>query len=194
LRVKAVIEENSIKDLKTELFNSKVEATIEFARVDNGVDGNKGASVSKVEQQYLMSDSATTVPDNTDSNWGSTYEQWSTGKYLWIRTKITYSDPTATPSTWVEYTAPYCDSSWKAAADGVLSLSERIDGVDELIEALQKEVDGAIETWYMAGDPNGLSRYPWYDSSLTTQDTEAEHEGDLYFDTDSGKSYRFFKQ
>lgn len=194
LRVKAVIAENSIKDQKTQLYNTTIEATIEFARVNSGVDGDKGASVSKIEQQYLMSDSATTVPDNTDSNWGSTYEQWTTGKYLWIRTKITYSDPTATPSTWVEYTAPYCDSSWQAAADGVLSLSERIDGVDELLEALQKEVDGAIETWYMAGDPNKLSRYPWYDSSLTVQDTEAEHEGDLYFDTDSGKSYRFFKQ
>jgi hypothetical protein len=107
---------------------------------------------------------------------------------LWIRTAITYSNDTT------EYTDPYCDSSWKAAADGVSQLSERIDGVDELIEALQKEIDGAIESWYLAGDPNKLSDYPWYDAALEEQDAEAEHEGDLYFDTESGKSYRFFKQ
>jgi hypothetical protein len=163
-----VIVEGSIEDLKTHLYNTTIEATIEFARVNSGIDGEKGASVSKVEQEFLLSDSSSTVPDPTDSRWGPTHEEWSTGKFLWIRTKVTYYDETRNPSTWVEYTAPYCDSSWKAAADGVLSLSERIDGVDELIEALQKEVDGAIETWYMAGDPNELSSYPWYDSSLTT--------------------------
>lgn len=190
LRVKAVIEANKIQDLKTKLYNSKIEATIEFARVDSGVDGDRGASVTKVEQQYLLTESSTIVPNASDSGWSTTHGEWSEGKYLWIRTAITYYDVNANPTTWTEYTAPYCDSSWKAAADGVLSLSERIDGVDELIEALQKEVDGAIETWYLEGDPTASGfENPW-----PSTDTNEEHIGDLYFDTKTGKSYRYFKQ
>lgn len=190
LRIKAVIEADKIQDQKTKLYNSKIETTIEFARVDSGIDGDKGASVTNVEQQYLMTESSTIVPDISDSGWATTHDEWSQGKYLWIRTAITYYDVNANPTTWIEYTAPYCDSSWKAAADGVLSLSERIDGVDELIEALQKEVDGAIETWYLDGDPTALGfENPW-----PSTDTNEEHIGDLYFDTETGKSYRYFKQ
>lgn len=188
LKIKAVIAADAIEDEKTKLKNSEIVATIEFARVDSGIDGGAGISVTKVETQYALTQNSIEAPSETDSAWKSTPDAWASGYYLWIRTKITYSNNK------IEYTIPYCDSSWKAAADGVLSLSERIDGVDNLIEALQNEVDGAIETWYMKGDPNKLTNYPWYDASLTTQDTEAEHEGDLYFDTDSGKSYRFFKQ
>jgi hypothetical protein len=163
--------------------NAKIEAIIEFARVDSGKAGDEGISVTSVKQQYLLTGSADNIPDKTDSGWDYTHEPWSTGKYLWIRTEITYSNGA------VEYTDPYCDSSWKAAADGVSQLSERIDGVDELIEALQKEVDGAIETWYLEGDPtvDGFVN-PW-----PSEDTNEEHVGDLYFDTKTGKSYRYFK-
>jgi hypothetical protein len=132
------------------------------------------------------------VPDKSNSNWSTTHEAWSDGKYLWIRTAITYYNP-VTDETTIEYTDPYCDSSWKAAADGVMTLKERIDNADKLIAQLEKEVDGAIETWFMEGNPNELENYPWYDINSENQDAPAEHEGDLYFDTTSGKSYRFFK-
>ena len=192
LKIRAVIFANSIVDEKTGLSNSSnIEATIEFAKVEtgaNGASGEDGISITNVQQQYLINKSSTTPPDKTDSGWSSSHGAWTEGSYLWIRTAITYSNGL------VEYTDPYCDSSWKAAADGVSKLSERIDGVDELIEALQKEVDGAIETWYLEGDPSKKEQRPWYDSSLEVQDSDAEHEGDLYFDTITGKSYRFLKQ
>ena len=192
LKIRAVIFANSIVDEKTGLSNSSnIEATIEFAKVEtgaNGASGEDGISITNVQQQYLINKSSTTPPDKTDSGWSSSHGAWTEGSYLWIRTAITYSNGL------VEYTDPYCDSSWKAAADGVSKLSERIDGVEELIEALQKEVDGAIETWYLEGDPSKKEQRPWYDSSLEVQDSDAEHEGDLYFDTITGKSYRFLKQ
>mgnify|MGYP003299960195 CR=1 FL=1 len=78
----------------------------------------------------MLTQSSTIVPDKTDSGWNTTHGEWQKGYYLWIRTAITYSNDK------IEYTEPYCDSSWQAAADGVLSLSERIDGVDELINSL----------------------------------------------------------
>lgn len=191
LKIRAVIIANSIVDDKTGLSNnSNIEATIEFAKVETGADGatgENGISVINVQQQYRINKSSTTPPDKTDPEWSSSHGAWEEGNYLWIRTVITYSNGT------VEYTDPYCDSGWKAAADGVSKLNERINGVDELIATLQKEVDGAIETWYMTGDPSKLEQRPWYDSSLEVQDTDAEHEGDLYFDTETGKSYRFLK-
>ena len=192
LKIRAVITAESIVDEKTGLGNSSnLEATIEFARIDTGADGaagSAGVSVTNVQQQYIITKSSTVVPDKTDSKWSTTHGAWTEGSYLWIRTAITYSNNTT------EYTDPYCDSSWKAAADGVSKLNERIDGVDKLIESLQSEVDGAIETWYMEGDPSKLAQRPWYDSSAETQDTDAEHEGDLYFDIETGKSYRFLNK
>ena len=191
LRIRAVIPANSITDAKTQLKNTEIEADIEFGRVDSGLDGSDGdagISVAKVEQQYILSDSDTVAPNETAKEWSPVNPSWEKGKYLWIRTKITYSNDV------VELTSPYCDNSWKVAADGVSSLEDRIDNADRLIVALQKEVDSAIETWYLKGNPNDLAQYPWYDASAEEQDTEAEHEGDLYFDTDTGKSYRFFKQ
>lgn len=185
IRVEAFVAEDGIEDSKTGLKNSEeIVATIEFALVTSGQDGGNGISVTNVEQQYITSASATIVPNKTDSGWSPANPTWKEGEYLWIRTKITYSNGK------IEYTDPYCDSSWKAAVDGVLQLNERINGVDDLIEALQKEVDGAIETWYLEGDPTATGFVnPW-----PADDTKDEHIGDLYFDTNTGKSYRYFKK
>lgn len=188
LRIRAVIPANSITDAKTELKNTEIEADIEFGRVDSGNDGDAGISVTKVEQQYILSSSSDEAPREDSADWSPVNPSWEKDKFLWIRTEITYSSGNT------ERTQPYCDSSWKVAADGISTLTDRIDQADALIATLQKEVDSAIETWYLKGNPNDLTNYPWYDANATEQDTEEEHEGDLYFDTVSGKSYRFFKQ
>lgn len=186
LKIRAVITAESIVDEKTGLGNSSnLEATIEFARIDTGADGaagSAGVSVTNVQQQYIITKSSTVVPDKTDSKWSTTHGAWTEGSYLWIRTAITYSNNTT------EYTDPYCDSSWKAAADGVSKLNERINGIDTLIEALQNEVDSVIETWYLPGNPTAQGfKNPW-------DDDDAYHIGDLYYDTDSGYSYRFLEK
>lgn len=186
LKIRAVITAESIVDEKTGLGNSSnLEATIEFARIDTGADGaagSAGISVTNVQQQYIITTSSTTVPDKTDSRWSTTHGAWTEGSYLWIRTAITYSNNTT------EYTDPYCDSSWKAAADGVSKLNERIDGVDSLIAALQNEVDSVIETWYLPGNPTAQGfKNPW-------EDADEYHIGDLYYDIDSGYSYRFLQK
>jgi flagellar biosynthesis chaperone FliJ len=48
-----------------------------------------------------------------------------------------------------------------------MTLEERIDNANKLIAQLEKEVDGAIETWFMEGDPNKLANYPWFDESAS---------------------------
>lgn len=63
-------------------------------------------------------------------------------------------------------------------------------GLTEQIGDLQDQVDGAIETWYAAGVPT-LGNYPASDWADET--TRANHVGDLYYDGDTGKAYRFMR-
>jgi hypothetical protein len=59
---------------------------------------------------------------------------------------------------------------------------------------IQKQVDGAIETWFYEGEPT-LNNYPaneWKtDNSEQTLKNYNVHLGDLYYDRDTGKCYRF---
>lgn len=74
-----------------------------------GENGSDGKSVQSVVAEYYVSTSKTT---QTGGSWQTTTPTWATGKYLWIRNKITYANPTSTV-----YTTPYCDSSWEAVND-----------------------------------------------------------------------------
>ena len=59
-----------------------------------------------------------------------------------------------------------------------------------LLETLQKQVDGAIETWYYNGTPT-LNNFPA--SEWTTDDDKDIHIGDLYYDKDTEYAYRFME-
>lgn len=56
------------------------------------------------------------------------------------------------------------------------------------IEALQAQIDGAVETWFYSGQP-GPSVLP--ESGWLSPDIRADHVGDLYFDEGSGIAYRY---
>lgn len=174
----AYVIKNGVQDEKTELKNSEnIRATIEFAKVTTG---EAGISVTAVEQQYCLGNSSTDAPNEGDTGWGTDNKEWENGKYLWIRTKITYSNGTS------EYTSPYCDSSWKTASDAVTSLNGQITTIQSNMNTMQEQIDSAIETWYLEGEPTTDS-YPWGDED------PARHVGDLYYDTKTGYSYRFLK-
>lgn len=75
-----------------------------------GEKGDTGTGVGSIKAQYYISDS------KTEPSGGSWIEvaptNWVPGKYLWIRDKVTYTNPEST-----QYTEPYCDSSWEAVKD-----------------------------------------------------------------------------
>lgn len=60
----------------------------------------------------------------------------------------------------------------------------------QLIKDLQKQTDGAIETWFYEGVPtiDNLPAVDW-----TTGDLKKKHIGDLYYDQITGYAYRFTK-
>lgn len=60
----------------------------------------------------------------------------------------------------------------------------------QVIKDLQKQTDGAIETWFYEGVPT-LDNFPAVD--WTTGDLKKKHIGDLYYDQTTGYAYRFTK-
>lgn len=76
---------------------------------DKGDTGNTGATgqgISSIAEEYYLSTSKTS---QTGGSWATTPPTWSTGKYMWTRSKIVYKNPTSTA-----YTTPVCDTSWEA--------------------------------------------------------------------------------
>lgn len=71
--------------------------------------GLDGQSIYSVTDEFYVSTSKITL---TGGSWSDETPSWKAGKYLWTRSKIIYSNPTAT-----EYTKPVCDSSWEAIND-----------------------------------------------------------------------------
>ena len=79
------------------------DTSCEYYTLYAGVDGEK---IDSIVEEYYLSESKETP---TGSEWTTTPPTWSTGKYMWTRSKITYSNPTR-----ITYTIPLCDSSWEA--------------------------------------------------------------------------------
>lgn len=75
------------------------------------ITGNHGVGVESIEAEYYLSDSNT---EQIGNEWKVSPDQWEMNKYLWTRTKITYSNGE------VIYTTPYCDSSWEAINNVVI--------------------------------------------------------------------------
>ena len=56
------------------------------------------------------------------------------------------------------------------------------------LENLQNQIDGNVQTWYSSGTPT-LQNYPA--NTWATVEDKNNHIGDLYYDSDTGKGYRF---
>ena len=80
------------------------------------VDGSDGRSIVLFQREFYLSTSKTKC---TGGAWSTTQPQWTSGKYLWTRNKITYANPSS-----VEYTTPEVDTTWEAIKD--------VDAVSEL--------------------------------------------------------------
>ena len=52
--------------------------------------------MTSIVEQYYKSTSATAL---SGGSWGTTYPGWESGKYIWTRSVITYTDKTTTTTT-----------------------------------------------------------------------------------------------
>lgn len=74
-----------------------------------GATGSVGQSVTGVIPQFMAHTSGTSAP--TSGTWLDSCPAYTAGKYLWIRNKVSFVNPTST-----SYTTPYYDPSWDAKA------------------------------------------------------------------------------
>ena len=102
-----------VGDVFTNLDGSSNTGTLEITKIENGnaffkllsyvsskgatgATGVAGKGVLSIVEQYYKSTSATAL---SGGSWGTTYPEWESGKYIWTRSVITYTDKTTTTTT-----------------------------------------------------------------------------------------------
>ena len=95
-----------------------------------GDTGEDGQSVTSVTPQFQKHTSNTTAPTGT---WSDTCPAYESGKYLWIRNKVIFANPTAT-----KYTNAYYDPSWEAKANADTAITT----VNNKTAEFQQTLDG----------------------------------------------------
>lgn len=106
-----------------------------------GAKGEDGTGIASVTAEYYLS---TSKDEPTGGEWLETPPTWTTGKYMWTRTKIIYKNP---PST--ETTEPVCDSTWEITnglKDDIDAVSNAAETALGLAEVAQDAANGAQET------------------------------------------------
>ncbi|MDW0112202.1 phage tail spike protein [Sporosarcina saromensis] len=86
-----------------------------------GADGADGKGVTSVIEEYYHSTSPTVL---TGGAWSTTVPAWADGKYVWVRTKVTYTDNTSTTTDPVNVTG-------QTGANGVTTYSWRMYADDD---------------------------------------------------------------
>ena len=116
---------------------------------EQGDKGDAGQSVTSVTPQFQKGTSTTTAPTGT---WSDTCPAYESGKYLWIRNKIVFANPTAT-----KYTNAYYEPSWEAkgkADTAVTTVNNKTSEFQQTLDGFSTRV-GNTET-QVAGYGNRL--------------------------------------
>lgn len=108
-----------------------------------GDAGEDGQSVTSVTPQFQKHTSNTIAPTGT---WSDTCPPYESGKYLWVRNKVVFANPTDT-----KYTNAYYDPSWeaKSTADTAIStvnnktaeFQQTLDGFSTRVTNTETKVD-----------------------------------------------------
>jgi len=96
----------------------------------HGSKGDVGTGIESITEEYYLSTSKT---EQTDGSWVTTPPVWESGKYIWTRSKIIYSNPASTV-----YTTPVVSSEWEA-------VNELEESVNNLVATVTTEVNSTIE-------------------------------------------------
>ena len=107
----------------------------------NGSDGEDGRGRSSIIEQYYLSTSSNSL---VGGSWSTTPPAWVNGKYMWSKTKVTYTDNTTSE------TSPVCITGSKGS-DG----TNGSDGEDG------RGRSSIIEQYYLSTSSNSLVGGSW---------------------------------
>lgn len=101
-----------------------------------GNTGSTGRGVESITTEYYLSISKTT---QTGGSWSETQPSWSSGHYVWTRSKIVYNNPTST-----EYTTPVCDTTWEGIQSQIDTITKTMSGVESKVDANTKSITDKV--------------------------------------------------
>ena len=82
-------------------------------------------------------------------------------------------------------------SAIEQSASSITSTVSKTYATKTSVDTLQNIADNAIESWYLVGVPSGTTKPA---SDWTTDTLKKQHVGDMYYDKDTGYSYRWLQE
>ena len=179
-------------DLASELDGTK--ATVEQVTTDLGeVKTTVSNAATKAEQALQVSTSASQTATEAKTTATSAYRDAQSAL-----TQSSVASQTANAvkteletkySTTDEIAEQYATKSLvEQTSQSITSTVEATYATKATVEALENIANNAVQTWMGSGVPT-LSNKPA--SDWTTAELRSQHSGDIYYDTDTGYSYRF---
>ena len=184
--------EQKAADLASELDGTK--ATVEQVTTDLGeVKTTVSNAATKADQALQVSTSASQTATEAKTTATSAYQDAQSAL-----TQSSVASQTANAvkteletkySTTDEIAEQYATKSLvEQTSQSITSTVEATYATKATVEALENIANNAVQTWMGSGAPT-LSNKPA--SDWTTAELKSQHSGDIYYDTDTGYSYRF---
>ena len=134
---------------------------------EDGADGKDGVGVQDVDVLYYLSTSSSTL---TGGSWSTTAPAWVNGKYMWSKTKVTYTDGSTTE------TDPACITGSKGANGTNGSNGEDGRGVTSIVEQyyLSTSSSSLVGGSWSTSVPAWVNgKYMWTRSVITYTDSSS---------------------
>ena len=184
--------EQKAADLASDLDGTK--ATVEQVTTDLGeVKTTVSNAATKADQALQVSTSASQTATEAKTTATSAYQDAQSAL-----TQSSVASQTANAvkteletkySTTDEIAEQYATKSLvEQTSQSITSTVEATYATKATVEALENIANNAVQTWMGSGVPT-LSNKPA--SDWTTAGLKSQHSGDIYYDTDTGYSYRF---
>ena len=180
------------EDLASELDGTK--ATVEQVTTDLGeVKTTVSNAATKADQALQVSTSASQTATEAKTTAASAYQdaqsaltQSSTATQTANAVKTELETKYSTTDEIAEQYAT--KSLVEQTSQSITSTVEATYATKATVEALENIANNAVQTWMGSGVPT-LSNKPA--SDWTTAELKSQHSGDIYYDSDTGYSYRF---
>lgn len=180
------------EDLASDLDGTK--ATVEQVTTDLGeVKTTVSNAATKADQALQVSTSASQTATEAKTTATSAYQdaksaltQSSTASQTANAVKTELETKYSTTDEIAEQYAT--KSLVEQTSQSITSTVEATYATKATVEALENIANNAVQTWMGSGVPT-LSNKPA--SDWTTAELKSQHSGDIYYDTDTGYSYRF---
>ena len=127
-----------------------------------GPQGPAGKSVTSVDVEYAIHTSATTAPT---TGWQTTTPTWVDGKYIWSRTKTTYSSGNPT------YTNPACITGGKGATGAAGNDGKGVKSTTITYQASTSGTTTPTGSWLSTIPTVSAGQYLWTRTVITYTDS-----------------------